>query len=146
MPLAHGTNLGPYQVLSALGAGGMGEVYRARDTRLDRDDALKVLPEAFASDAERMARFEREAKVLASLSHTNIAPIFGLEDSAHMSAGQNTCKRTRWDFSTPVHSASLRRAKSQSSWAYEIQTLAWVRWAVFYSDRSEMTRVDAAPV
>jgi Tol biopolymer transport system component len=76
-----GTKLGPYEILAAIGAGGMGEVYRARDSKLGRDVALKVLPEAFARDAERMARFQREAKVLASLNHTNIASIYGLEDS-----------------------------------------------------------------
>jgi serine/threonine-protein kinase len=76
-----GSRLGPYEILSAIGAGGMGEVYRARDTKLGRDVAIKVLPEAFARDAERMARFQREAKVLASLNHTNIASIYGLEDS-----------------------------------------------------------------
>ena len=79
MPLSAGTRLGSYQILSALGAGGMGEVYRARDTRLDRDVAIKILPEAFAADAERVARFEREAKVLASLNHPHIAAIYGLE-------------------------------------------------------------------
>src|SRR5574337_73518 len=82
MGLASGTRLGPYEVLSPLGAGGMGEVYRARDTRFGRDVALKVLPEAFARDAERMARFRREAQVLASLNHPNIAAIYGFEDSS----------------------------------------------------------------
>jgi len=81
MALTSGTRLGPYEVLAAIGAGGMGEVYRARDAKLGRDVALKVLPDAFARDAERMARFQREAKVLASLSHPNIASIHGLEDS-----------------------------------------------------------------
>ena len=81
MPLTPGTTLGPYEVLSAIGAGGMGEVYRARDTKLDRDVALKILPEAFVNDAERLARFQREAKVLASLNHPNIAQIHGLEES-----------------------------------------------------------------
>ena len=70
-----GSRLGPYEILSAIGAGGMGEVYRARDTKLGRDVAFKVLPEAFARDADRMARFQREAKVLASLDHPNIASI-----------------------------------------------------------------------
>ncbi len=82
MSLASGTKLGPYEIVSPLGAGGMGEVYRANDARLGRDVALKVLPEAFAADAERMARFEREAKVLASLNHPNIASIYGLEESS----------------------------------------------------------------
>ena len=80
MPLTPGTTLGPYEVLSAIGAGGMGEVYKARDTKLDRDVALKILPDAFVNDPERLARFQREAKVLASLNHPNIAAIYGLED------------------------------------------------------------------
>jgi Tol biopolymer transport system component/predicted Ser/Thr protein kinase len=75
-------HVGPYEILGALGAGGMGEVYRARDTRLNRDVALKVLPEIFARDPERMARFEREAQVLASLNHPNIAQLYGLEERA----------------------------------------------------------------
>jgi len=82
MPLANGSRLGSYEIAAAIGAGGMGEVYRARDSKLGRDVALKVLPQAFARDAERMARFQREAKVLASLNHPNIASIYGLEDSA----------------------------------------------------------------
>ena len=81
MPLANGSHIGSYEIVSPLGSGGMGEVYRAHDSKLGRDVAVKVLPEAFARDAERMARFQREAKVLASLSHPNIAPIYGLEDS-----------------------------------------------------------------
>ena len=79
--LAPGTRLGVYEVLSAIGAGGMGEVYRARDTRLQRDVALKLLPAAVAGDPQRLARFEREAQVLASLNHPNIASIYGLEES-----------------------------------------------------------------
>jgi eukaryotic-like serine/threonine-protein kinase len=81
MTLSAGTKLGPYEIIAAIGAGGMGEVYRARDTRLGREVALKVLPEAFARDAERLARFRREAQVLASLNHPNIAAIYGFEDS-----------------------------------------------------------------
>jgi Tol biopolymer transport system component len=81
MTLHVGAKLGPYKIAGAIGAGGMGEVYRARDTRLGREVALKVLPDAFARDAERMARFEREAKVLASLNQTNIAAIYGFEES-----------------------------------------------------------------
>jgi eukaryotic-like serine/threonine-protein kinase len=75
------TSLGAYEIVALVGSGGMGEVYRARDSKLGRDVALKVLPEAFAHDTERMARFQREAKVLASLNHPNIASIYGLEDS-----------------------------------------------------------------
>src|SRR5271156_2064211 len=82
MPLPIGDKLGHYEILAPLGQGGMGEVYRARDTKLKRDVALKVLPEAFASDPERMARFQREAEVLASLNHPNIASIYGVEDRA----------------------------------------------------------------
>src|SRR5262245_37731493 len=79
MPLSTGTRLGPYEVLNLLGAGGMGEVYRAHDPKLGRDVALKILPAAFRSDADRLARFEREAKALAALNHPNIATIHGLE-------------------------------------------------------------------
>jgi eukaryotic-like serine/threonine-protein kinase len=86
MVLSSGTKLGPYEIVSPLGAGGMGEVYRARDTRLGRDVALKVLPEAFVRDTERMARFEREAKVLASLNHPNIGAMFGIEESQDVRA------------------------------------------------------------
>jgi Tol biopolymer transport system component len=82
MPLAAGTSLGPYEILAPLGAGGMGEVYRAKDTKLKRDVALKVLPEAFSRDPGRMARFQREAEVLASLNHPNIAAIYGVEERA----------------------------------------------------------------
>jgi serine/threonine protein kinase len=77
--LASGIRLGVYEIVDSIGAGGMGEVYRARDTRLERDVALKVLPEAFAADADRLARFEREARTLAALNHPNIAPIHGVE-------------------------------------------------------------------
>jgi eukaryotic-like serine/threonine-protein kinase len=80
MPLAPGTQLGPYEIIGPLGVGGMGEVYRARDSKLGREVALKVLPAAFAADTERMARFRREAQVLASLNHPNIAAVYGLED------------------------------------------------------------------
>jgi eukaryotic-like serine/threonine-protein kinase len=81
MAIQSGAHLGPYEILSAIGAGGMGEVYRARDTNLGRDVAIKVLPEAFTRDPDRMARFAREAKLLAALDHSNIASIYGLETS-----------------------------------------------------------------
>jgi serine/threonine protein kinase len=86
MPLTPGTRIGAYEITGTLGAGGMGEVYRARDTRLKRDVALKILPESFASDADRLARFQREAEVLASLNHPNIAAIYGLEESVGIKA------------------------------------------------------------
>src|SRR5579863_4551681 len=86
MTLLAGTKLGPYEIVAPLGAGGMGEVYRARDTKLNREVALKVLPAAMANDAERMARFQREAQVLASLNHPSIASIYGLEDSGGVRA------------------------------------------------------------
>src|SRR5580704_14503567 len=81
MTLATGTKLGSYQIVAPLGAGGMGEVYRAHDQRLNRDVAIKVLPDLSAGDPERLARFEREAQVLAALNHPNIAQIHGLEES-----------------------------------------------------------------
>ncbi len=81
MALTPGTRIGPYEVTGLLGEGGMEKVWRARHTALKRDDALKVLPEASASDPERLARFQREAQVLASLNHSNIAHVYGLEQS-----------------------------------------------------------------
>ena len=81
MPLASGSRFGPYEILSPLGSGGMGEVYRARDLKLNRDVALKVLPDLVANDPERLARFKREAQVLASLNHPNIGGIYGFEES-----------------------------------------------------------------
>src|SRR5512138_28466 len=81
MSIAPGTRLGAYEVIAAIGAGGMGEVYRARDARLQRDVAIKILPEMFAADPERLARFEREAQALAALNHSNIAQIYGIEES-----------------------------------------------------------------
>ena len=86
MPLSAGARLGPYEILSALGAGGMGEVYRARDTKLGREVAIKVLPDGFAQDADRLARFRREAQVLASLNHPHIAQIYGIEESGSIRA------------------------------------------------------------
>src|SRR6202521_5331069 len=81
MALTSGTRLGSYEVTAQIGAGGMGEVYQAHDTKLGREVAIKVVPEAFAHDPERLSRFQREAKMLASLNHPNIATIHGLEHS-----------------------------------------------------------------
>ena len=81
MPLTPGTRLGPYEILMLIGSGGMGEVYRATDTNLKRQVAIKVLPQTVAADPERLARFQREAEVLAALNHPNIAHIHGLEKS-----------------------------------------------------------------
>src|SRR6266852_3522461 len=86
MPLSAGTRLGSYEIVSALGAGGMGEVYQAHDTKLRRDVALKILPDTFAADPERLARFQREAQVLASLNHPHIGGIYGLEESGGIRA------------------------------------------------------------
>jgi len=97
MPLGPGTRLGPYEIIAAIGAGGMGEVYRARDTKLNRDVALKILPAAFASDPDRLARFHREAQVLASLNHPHIGAIYGFEESEEVGAG----------FSRPVQALVL---------------------------------------
>ena len=80
MSLAPGHRLGPYEVIAAIGAGGMGEVYRATDSRLKRDVAIKVLPASMSADPDRLARFQREAEVLAALNHPQIASIYGLEE------------------------------------------------------------------
>src|SRR3954469_848063 len=100
MSIAPGTRLGPFDVTAPLGAGGMGQVFRAHDSRLNRDVTIKVLPPEFATDPTRIARFAREAQVLAALSHPNIAAIFGLEKSGGATAlimelveGQTLCER-----------------------------------------------------
>lgn len=112
MPLSTGTKLGTYEVLSAIGAGGMGEVYQAHDTKLGRDVAIKVLPEAFAHDPERLARFQREAKMLASLNHPNIATICGLEQFGdthylvmELVPGDTLQQRVKRDGSVPIEEA-----------------------------------------
>jgi serine/threonine protein kinase len=117
MAIPSGTKFGSYEVLSQIGAGGMGEVYQAHDTKLGRDVAIKVLPEAFAHDADRLARFQREAKMLAQLNHPNIATIHGLEhsDGTHylvmeLVSGENLAERVRRDGAVPVEE-SLTIAK-----------------------------------
>ncbi|MBI3263557.1 MAG: serine/threonine protein kinase, partial [Acidobacteria bacterium] len=82
MSLAAGTRLGPYEIVSLMGRGGMGEVYRAHDAKLGRDVAIQVLPDVFLADRDRLARFEREARVLAALNHPHIAAIYGFEEAA----------------------------------------------------------------
>src|SRR5258705_10451816 len=86
LALTSGTRLGAYEVTAPIGEGGMGQVYRARDTKLNRDVALKILPDAFARDPDRFARFTREAQTLAALNHPHIAHIHGLEDSGGVRA------------------------------------------------------------
>ena len=86
MTLAPGTRLGPYEVGAKIGAGGMGEVYRATDMNLGRDVAIKVLPSSFANDPDRLSRFAREARLLAALNHPNIATIHGLEEAGGVRA------------------------------------------------------------
>src|SRR5262245_13236631 len=81
MPLTIGSHLGAYEIVAPIGAGGMGEVFRARDTKLNRDVAIKILPEVFALDPDRLARFKREAQLLASLNHPHIGAIYGFEES-----------------------------------------------------------------
>src|SRR6202162_1726655 len=112
MALAAGTKLGSYEVAAQIGAGGMGEVYQAHDTKLGRDVAIKVLPEAFAHDPERLSRFQREAKMLAALNHPNIAMIFGLEHSdgvqylvMELVSGETLQERVKRDGAVPVEEA-----------------------------------------
>jgi Tol biopolymer transport system component len=112
MPISTGTRLGSYEVLAQIGAGGMGEVYQAHDSKLGRDVAIKVLPEAFAHDPERLSRFQREAKMLASLNHPNIATIHGLEQSNGTSylvmelvAGETLAERVKRDGAFSIEEA-----------------------------------------
>src|SRR5580698_3361234 len=117
MPLREGTELGTHKILALIGVGGMGEVYKAHDTKLGRDVAIKVLPEAFAHDPEKLSRFQREAKLLASLNHPNIATIHGLEQSNGTSylvmelvPGETLDRRIKRDGAVPVEE-SLTIAK-----------------------------------
>src|SRR6202007_273587 len=112
MTLAAGIKLGSYEITDAIGAGGMGEVYQAHDIKLGRNVAIKALPEAFAHDAERLSRFQREAKMLAALNHPNIATIHGLERSNGTSylvmelvSGETLADRIRREGALPVEEA-----------------------------------------
>ena len=111
MAIQAGQRLGPYEILSAIGAGGMGEVYQAHDTKLGRDVAIKVLPAAFVHDPERLSRFQREARVLASLNHSNIATIHGLEhlSETDRGAGERIGRRRK---SGPGRVPAIRRPRS----------------------------------
>jgi serine/threonine protein kinase len=133
MAIPAGTRLGTYEVTSHIGSGGMGVVYQARDTKLGRDVAIKVLPEAFAHDPERLSRFQREARLLASLNHPNIATIHGLEDSNGTSylvmelvPGETLDQRIKQDGAVPVEE-SLTIAK-QIAEALEFYTFAEEPW------------------
>ncbi len=92
MALTTGTRFGVFEIVALIGGGGMGDVYRARDTRLGRDVALKVLPDALTLDADRIARFEREARTLASLNHPQIAHVYGLEDASTAGAAASNAR------------------------------------------------------
>jgi eukaryotic-like serine/threonine-protein kinase len=112
MPISTGTRLGSYELLAQIGAGGMGEVYQAHDTKLGRDVAIKVLPEAFAQDSERLSRFQREAKMLASLNHPNIATIYGPEQSngtnylvMELVPGETLAERVKREGAVPIEEA-----------------------------------------
>src|ERR1700722_4124071 len=112
MTLTAKTKLGSYEIIGEIGAGGMGEVYQAHDTQLGRDVAIKVLPEAFAHDPDRLFRFQREAKMLAALNHPNIATIHGLEQSNATSylvmelvSGETLQQRLKRDGAIPVEEA-----------------------------------------
>ena len=114
MSLSPGTRFGSYSITEPLGAGGMGEVYRARDTELGRDVAIKVLPESFTNDAARVARFEQEAKTLAALNHPNIAHIFGLERSGATTARRSSSASTEGESRSTRRSALRRRSPPRS--------------------------------
>src|SRR6201987_699774 len=112
MPISTGSRLGSYELLAQIGAGGMGEVYQAHDTKLGRDVAIKVLPEAFAHDSERLSRFQREAKMLALLNHPNIATIHGLDQSngtqylvMELVAGETLAERVKREGAFPIEEA-----------------------------------------
>src|SRR5580692_6772478 len=112
MAIASGSKLGLYEIVAPIGSGGMGEVYQAHDTKLGRDVAIKVLPRAFAHDPEKLSRFQREAKLLASLNHPNIATIHGLEDSGGTSylvmelvPGENLAEKVKREGAVPVEEA-----------------------------------------
>ncbi len=126
MPLVSGTRPGPYSIEALIGAGGMAEVYRARDTKLQRDVAIKVLPQLFASDPERLSRFEREAQVLAALNHPAIAQIYGLVEEPpalvmELVAGETLAERLARG-ALPIDDRSGKRSKPRTSAGSSIAT------------------------
>lgn len=129
MTLAACSKIGAYEIHSLLGAGGMGEVYKARDTKLGRDVALKILPELFAHDPDRLARFQREAQVLALLNHLNIAAIYGLGESArkpptHGRLARKRAAETTWTRVRPMSGRRRSRALRRTTWNAKS---GWVR-------------------
>jgi serine/threonine protein kinase len=123
MALTAGSRLGPYEITALIGAGGMGEVYKARDTRLQRDVAIKVLPEVLAADTDRLARFQREAQVLASLNHPNIAAIHGLEEGPASAFATATADKEAGPYvgNTPRNSFQFVLGASASRCAVEVK-------------------------
>ena len=123
MAFGAGGNLGEYQILELLGKGGMGEVYRGRDKKLCRDVAVKTLPAEFARDAERVKRFQREARILAALNHPNIAAIYGLEDSdghsflvLELVEGESLAQRIEGAGAIPVRTRSGSQCRLRRLW------------------------------
>jgi serine/threonine protein kinase len=118
MPLTAGSRLGSYEVKFTLGVGGMGEVYCARDMKLDRDVALKVLPWSLADDPERLARFEREAKLLASLTHPHIAQLYHIEESPPTDAGKPPLRALVMELVGGPTLSARSRARSRKHWRW----------------------------
>ena len=115
MPLASGTRLGPYEIQSAIGAGGMGEVYKARDTRLDRTVAIKVLPPDVSADPDRRARFEREAKTIAGLNHPHICTLYDVGDHDGSTVPRDGAPRRRDARAAPGEGAAAAGAGADRS-------------------------------
>jgi serine/threonine protein kinase len=141
MSLPSGTRIGPYDIAGAIGAGGMGEVYRARDTKLGRDVALKALPATLAADSDRLGRFHREAQVLAALNHPNIAQIHGFEDSGSTHALVHESGIVHRDLK-PAN-VKVKEATATSCWSSCRRAPAVRRWP---SCRIGSTSSAAAPL
>jgi serine/threonine protein kinase len=137
MSLNPGTHLGPYEILAPLGAGGMGEVYRARDTRLDREVAIKVLPEELAKNAQAIARFQREAKAVAALSHPNILAIYDI----------GTAKGASFAVTELLRGKTLRERMSRSAlpWRKAVETAAAIADGLAAAHAKGITHRDIKP-